>query len=148
MKTQVFTYNNHDINFGITALGDVLVHPAQMAAAVGKPYTAFHSMECVKSYMEALGKMLNPPPFSATPDNVPVCYGLALPYQDDKTALYYHHLLALRYAYYLDRTFGSWMRQIIDAIILGSHITVRSAESPDQNSVQAIKALDLKFSIY
>lgn len=120
MKVLDFIYNETTISFEPTGNDDVMVNATEMAKAFGKRVDVFLKAEHVNEFINELELT----PFGGRSE--PLKREEILKTRNGVNT-FFHRILALKFAAWLDTKFEIWVWNTIDTIILGHYREVKEA---------------------
>lgn len=120
MKVLDFIYNETTISFEPTVKDDVMVNATEMAKAFGKRVDVFLKAEHVNEFINELELT----PFGGRLE--PLKREEILKTRNGVNT-FFHRILALKFAAWLDTKFEIWVWNTIDSIILGYYREVKEA---------------------
>lgn len=111
MKTLEFLYQSAQIHFLVNPGNDnVMINATEMAKVFGKRLDRFTRSEHAKSFINVLEKNAN-----LTPNGVRIIQNRG------RNGVYFHRILALKFAAWLDPEFELWVFSKIEEITFGNY---------------------------
>ena len=150
MQENKFQYQGQEIDFVLTDKTDVMVNATEMAKAFGKRIDVFLKTDTTKEFIKTLEKFLAEQwviPHrldSKIESEFPPIGGnstLKIIQTKGHMGTYFHRLLALKFAAWLDPRFELWVYQTIDNILFGPYIEWRHAQ---KEKLQKERQLNIK----
>lgn len=128
MEQQKLTYNNQLIDFVPTGDTEVLVNATEMAKAFGKETRVFLKTEHAKAFIKVAEQGLNNA--HSESERAPNGARSDIKLIDNRghMGIYFHRLLALKFAAWLSPEFELWVYQTIDDILFGPYKAWRATE--------------------
>lgn len=117
MQESKFLYQGQEIDFQLTDKTEVMVNATEMAKAFGKETRVFLRTDHVKNFINVLEKE-----FIQAPNSARIIENRG------RNGIYFHRLLALKFASWLSPEFEVWVYKTIDNILFGPYIEWRNAE--------------------
>ena len=117
MQVTKFQYNGQEIDFVPAGTTNVMVNATEMAQAFGRRTEDFLKTSNTKSFIDVMEKQINHP----------LNRGRIIENRG-RNGIYFHRILALKFAAWLNPEFELWVYKTIDQILFGSYIEFRRAE--------------------
>lgn len=123
-----FSYEGQEIDFVPVGTTEVMVNATEMAKAFGKRTEDFMKTSNTKSFIEVMEKQIILP-----------LNGGRIIENRGRNGLYFHRLLALKFAAWLSPEFELWVFKTIDEFLYGSYITWRNAQKAKLETEQLLE---------
>lgn len=117
MQVTKFQYNGQEIDFVPAGTTNVMVNATEMAQAFNKETRVFLKTEHAQNFIKVLENEFNQAP-----------NGARIIENRGRNGIYFHRILALKFAAWLSPEFELWVYKTIDQILFGSYIEFRRAE--------------------
>lgn len=133
MQESKFLYQGQEIDFVLTDKTDVMVNATEMAKAFGKETREFMKNKNTKEFIKVAQEFLAERwgiPHRSDDENaiIQAPNGVRIVENRGHMGIYFHRILALKFAAWLDPRFELWVYETIDSILFGPYIEWRNAE--------------------
>ncbi|MCP9764952.1 KilA-N domain-containing protein [Lacihabitans soyangensis] len=135
-EIEKFVYGGSEIEFDLTGMA-IMVNATEMGKAFGKSAKDFLRVEPTQSFIRALSQKENMP----SEKIVKVVNG------GKHNGTWMHRKLALKFAAWLNADFELWVFDVIESIMFGDNLRVRSNQEQLQVITNRLKEIDQTASV-